>query len=949
MSHRQAGLFASLLLGFGALALIPAGVSADTSPQTLPFEQDWSNLGLITVDDDWSGVPGVIGYRGDALTTATGTDPQTITADGSATPVDVNANQTNPNTLTTGGVAEFHLADPSVALNGSGTAGAPHVVVSLATTGFQDITFAYTARDLDGSTDNAIQQIATQYRIGPSGPFTNLPSGYIADATAGPSLSGLTTPVEVTLPADANDKPLVQVRVITTNAVGNDEWVGVDGIAAVGDPIIGDSAPAVTAVDPGSAESNVAVDTNIDVTFSEPVNVAGAWFDITCSASGVVTAAVSGGPTTFMLDPTVDFANDETCTLTIFAAGVTDQDLFDPPDSPVADFTSSFTTIPPLVEIADVQGATHISPLAGRAVRVDGVVTARRTAGGRGVWIQDPTPDTDPATSDAVFVFLNANPVVQIGDLVEVSGTVSEFRAGGDPDNLTITQITSTNAAVTILSSGNTPPAPTVLGPGGRIPPTENIDDDGAGNVETGGTFDPANDAIDFYESLEGMILRVNGGAVVGPTRSFGEITLLPDAGSWATGLRTPRGGILLGGYADPNPERITVDDEILRDLAPAPRPAKAMPDMNVGDTLTSAVVGPLDYSFSNYKIQATSTPTFTSAGLVRETTPASTDHQVAVATFNVENLAGTDPQSKYDDLAALIVGNLRSPDIIGIEEVQDNDGVAGGTGSAVVDASVPWTRLIEAIQAAGGPLYEYRQIDPVDDAEGGAPGGNIRVGFLFRTDRGVEFIDRPGGSPTTETVVVAHPSGPRLSSSPGRIGTQSAAFDDTRKSLVGEFRARGRKLFVVVNHFSSKGDDQPLFGPAQPPMRFSETARHGQAQVVHDFVAHLLAVDRRANVIVLGDINDFEFSATVDILESEDVLHSLVKDLPPAERYSYVFEGNSQVLDQILFSPNLRDHFPHDYDVVHVNSEFADAIQASDHEPSVTRLDLRGRPTPRG
>ena len=116
---------------------------------------------------------------------------------------------------------------------------------------------------------------------------------------------------------------------------------------------------------------------------------------------------------------------------------------------------------------------------------------------------------------------------------------------------------------------------------------------------------------------------------MVGATRSFGEITLLPDDGSWATGLRTPRGGILLGGYEDPNPERIIVDDEILRDLAPAPRPAKAMPDMNVGDSLTSPVIGPLDYSFSNYKIQATSTPLFSSGGLVRETTAAPTDHQV--------------------------------------------------------------------------------------------------------------------------------------------------------------------------------------------------------------------------------------------------------------------------------------------------------------------------------
>ena len=225
-------------LGLVVLVSVLVGVppaSADTMAQSLPFSQDWSDTGLITTDDDWSGVPGVIGYRGDDLTTATGTDPQTITADGSATPVDVIANQANPSTLATGGVAEFHVADPSIALNGSGTADAPHVVVNLVTTGSQNISVSYNARDLDGSVDNAVQQLATQYRVGASGDYTNLPAGYIADATAGPSLAGLTTPVAVALPADANDKPLVQVRVITTNAVGTDEWVGLDDIQATGD------------------------------------------------------------------------------------------------------------------------------------------------------------------------------------------------------------------------------------------------------------------------------------------------------------------------------------------------------------------------------------------------------------------------------------------------------------------------------------------------------------------------------------------------------------------------------------------------------------------------------------------------------------------------------------------------------------------------------------------
>jgi hypothetical protein len=739
-----------------------------------------------------------------------------------------------------------------------------------------------------------------------------------------------------------------------TNAfVPSAEWVGFpnntfDGLGS--HTLTPEDAPSVSSTTPAAGATGVAVDANVSITFSEPVAVSGDWFTISCTTSGVHTAVAGGGPTTFTLDPDTDFTQGEGCTVAVSASHVTDLDGDDPPDAMAGDHTFTFTTFQPPPTIAEIQGAAHISPKNGQGVSgVEGIVTARRTAGGRGFWIQDPSPDANDATSDAVFVFTSAVPTAQIGDLVSVNGTVGEFRPGNDPRNLTITQINSSNANVTILSTGNAVPLPTILGVGGRVPPTENIEDDAGGNVETGGVFDPATDAIDFYESLEGMILRVNDASVVGATRSFGEITLLPDEGAFATGLRTPRGGILLGGYLDPNPERITVDDEILRDLAPAPRPAKAMPDLNVGDSLTSAVVGPLDYSFSNYKIQATSMPTFASGGNPREVTGAPTDQEIAVATFNVENLAGTDLQAKYDHLAGLIANNLQAPDIIGIEEVQDNDGVAGGTNSPVVDASVSWSRLLQAIQAVGGPVYEYRQIDPVAHQDGGAPGGNIRVGFLFRTDRGVTFVDRPGGGPTVETTIVDTPSGPQLSSSPGRLGTDSDAFSETRKSLVGEFRAHGKKLFVVVNHFSSKGDDQPLFGPAQPPTRFSEIARHGQAGVVHDFVADLLALDADANVVVLGDINDFEFSETVDILEAEGALHTLVKDLPARERYSYVFEGNSQVLDQILVGPNIRDNFLHVYDVVHVNSEFADAIQASDHEPAVTRIDFRGRPTRKG
>jgi uncharacterized protein len=501
---------------------------------------------------------------------------------------------------------------------------------------------------------------------------------------------------------------------------------------------------------------------------------------------------------------------------------------------------------------------------------------------------------------------------------------VLEFRPGGEStDNLTTTEITTPGLSVAVLSSGNPLPAPTVVGAAGRVPPSRVIEDDASGSVETSGVFDPASDGIDFYESLEGMRVQVNEALAVGPRNGFGEIPVVGDRSAYA-GVDSVRGGILIR-PRDFNPERIILDDTLL-----------ATPVVNVRDGFTTPVVGVMDYSFGNFKLNITAPLTRVDGGLERETTRAPSGRELVVGTYNVENLDPGDAGA-FARHAGLIVGNLRSPDLLAIEEVQDND---GATDSAVTDASVTWGLLTDAIRAAGGPDYQYRQIDPVDDQDGGEPGGNIRVGFLFRTDRGLSFVDRPGGTSTTATTVIDHPAGPRLSFSPGRVDPQDPAFVDTRKSLAGEFRLRGRKVFVVANHFSSKGDDDPLFGRWQPPIRASEPARHGQAQAVNDFVDELVAADPRANVIVLGDINDFEFSQTVELLEG-GVLTTLMDTLPKAERYSYVFEGNSQVLDQILVSNKLLRSLRVDYDPVHVNAEFAD--QASDHDPQVARLDLRG------
>jgi hypothetical protein len=201
---------------------------------TLPFAQSWTDTALIVADDDWSGVPGVVGYRGDGLAVGAGANPQTIVLDGSGTPVDVIANQTNPDSLFAGGVVEFELEDPAVALQGSGSADAPHLVLSLDTRGYRNVRLSYQLRDLDGSGDDAVQPVALQYRIGGSGDYVNVAGGFVFDATAGPGLAGLATAVGATLPADADNRPLVEVRIMTANAADDDEWVGIDDLGVTG-------------------------------------------------------------------------------------------------------------------------------------------------------------------------------------------------------------------------------------------------------------------------------------------------------------------------------------------------------------------------------------------------------------------------------------------------------------------------------------------------------------------------------------------------------------------------------------------------------------------------------------------------------------------------------------------------------------------------------------------
>ncbi|MGX9962382.1 endonuclease/exonuclease/phosphatase family protein [Roseomonas sp. F4] len=567
----------------------------------------------------------------------------------------------------------------------------------------------------------------------------------------------------------------------------------------------------------------------------------------------------------------------------------------------------------PMTAIFTIQGSGLVSELAGQQVRTSGIVTA---VDSNGYYLQDATGDGDAATSDAIFIFTSGAPGVAVGDAVTVQGTVSEFVPGGaSTGNLSTTQITASVSASLVTSSGNALPDAVVLGPNGLLPPTESL-------VE----------GVAFYESLEAMRVTLEAPKVVGATNGFGEIwtivgeaTGLSDRGTMNIEPGTGGAGVTNTAGGDFNPERIQIDED-------TGVFASGTPMVDVGAQLGN-VTGVISYNFGNFELIPTEAYTVTAPStLEREVTSFRAEGaDLLIATYNVlnldpkvedQNLVADRSASNVDDdvgngqfarIAQDIVNNLKTPDIIALQEVQDGD---GGEISDLVSAAATLQALVDAIVAAGGPRYVFVDNPFVENGEvGGQPGGNIRNAFLYNPDR-VELAE---GSLRT---------------------VDDAAFDGARVPLIADFTFQGESVTVVNNHFSSKGGSQPLFGANQPPVNGSEDERQAQAEAVRGFVDDLLAADADANVVVLGDHNEFEFEEPMQALAGDGApLVNLTETLPPLERYSYNFDGNSQSLDHILVNAGLAGDTR--FDAVHVNSEFAE--QASDHDPLLALIALGG------
>ena len=565
--------------------------------------------------------------------------------------------------------------------------------------------------------------------------------------------------------------------------------------------------------------------------------------------------------------------------------------------------------------IGEVQGESHESPLVGKEVVINNVVVTKTDK--TGFYVQDKVSDNNPRTSDAIYVA--SKDKVESGDLLKVQGTVKEgymeeysVKPGQTfkkpAGSLTVTQII--NATITKLGKAELPKALNI---------SEKMPKDIVDNTPT--KYNPETEALDYWESLEGMRVEVTKPKVTGPQYK-GDIYVLP--GDYKGQKLNNIGGVNLRPGVQ--------NTEVLPIIVGNTFVAKAK------DYFNDNISGVVTYKNKTYKIDPSSVPTIQDGGLKREVSkiyPA--EDKLTIASYNIENFSANNnghdetPEEKVDKIANSFIKEVHSPDIITLIEVQDNN---GGVSDGTVDGVKSGEKLAQRIKSFGGPDYKYTEIAPVDGKDGGKPGANIRVAYLYNPKRVTLIGKEKGGSEEAARFVNGH-----LEKNPARIDPTSVHFEKVRKSLAAEFEFKGERIVVIANHLKSKLGDDAIYGSNQPSVENTRPKRIEEAKILNAFIKEGLRQNPNLKFVLTGDFNDFEFSESVKTIVGNELVN-LMAEHEQGDRYSYFYRGSNQSLDNILISKNIKDKVV--FSPVHINASFMEEHgRASDHDPVVVQIDF--------
>ncbi|MFA5837911.1 MAG: ExeM/NucH family extracellular endonuclease [Bellilinea sp.] len=736
-----------------------------------------------------------------------------------------------------------------------------------------------------------------------------------------------------------------------------EEWEGyaTDIFDGLGAHVFGEQAPIVFSTSPANNASNVAVNSDLTITFSEPVNVTGDWFTLNCNITGSHSAAVNGGPITFTLNPDADFSN-EICELTIVAANVTDLDSEDPPDAMVSDFITDFLAID-TATACSIENFTKVFEVQGteELLAVPGLVFTRGVVIGdyegtsptlRGFYMQDQWGDGDPTTSDGIFVFNGNNNSVNNGDVVSVTGFAAEFQGQ--------TQITAGTVVVC-----------------------------GTGTVEPTDVFFPVPNTT-FLEQYEGMLVRLPQTMYVTEhfqLGRFGQVVLSADAR-----LQQPTNVVAPGADANALQAANNLNKIILDDASQAQNPdpilfargglpLSASNTLRGGDTATD-IIGVLNYTWAGnsasgnaYRVR----PINALNGYVnfeavnpRPAPPIDVGGTLEAGALNLLNYfntfdgfpdrvdnctfgvggapadcRGADTQAEFDrqwpkTVAAILGMNV---DVLGIVEIE-NDGY--GSNSAI-------QHLVDQLNAAAGAgTYAFIDVDAATGQVNALGTDAIKVGLIYKpamvTPVGVT------AALNSEAFVNGGDSAPR-----------------TRPALAQTFQqnANGARFTAVVNHFKSKGSacDAPDAFDGQGNCNL---VRVNAAVELANWLASDPTLTSESDILILGDLNSYAMEDPITTLKNAGYTNLLDLFLGPTA-YSYVFDGQWGYLDHALATGSLVPqvtgisgfHINADEpSVLDYNTDFKtpnlqnslyapDMFRVSDHDPVIVGLDLQNSPYP--
>jgi hypothetical protein len=593
-----------------------------------------------------------------------------------------------------------------------------------------------------------------------------------------------------------------------------------------------------------------------------------------------------------------DGATDTNNNAADFTAGDPDphNTAFVPPPPP-----GTGCATPATHEIAAVQGAGTATPIPNQVVRVEGVVTGDFQAAGQlgGIFIQDDTPDSDPATSDGLFVFTTLP--AALGDRVLANGRVVEFSGLTELTQVTTVDVCGTGA---IAAQGYDLPRP------------------------SGTTFEAVEGVlVTFPETLTATEHFQLG--------RFGEVTVASDGRLLQPTDRVDPGAPAQAALDLAARRRLLVDDGSNVQnppVVPFVTPGNAL---RLGDTATG-ITGVLSFGFGQYRLEPTAPITFARTN-PRPAAPADVGGDLKVASFNTLNyfttLRSTNPNARGADNAtefgrqqakevAAITG--LGADVLGLMEVENN-----GVGPSSAIAS-----LVDALNvSAGAGTYAYVTTEPVLNAPN-------EFGGEFGTDAiKVALVYKPA---VVTPVGAAQSSGDPIFNRPPLIQTFQRV-------------AGGEVVTVVVNHYKSKGCDgaSGLDLDQGDGQSCFNARRVAQSQTL---VSVLDALDP-PNTLIIGDLNSYTEEDPIRTLEAAGYSGLSELHVPDADRYSFVFDGFSGELDHGLASPELLDnvsgaaiwHINADEPLIlDYNTEFnppglyaPDAYRSSDHDPVVIGLNL--------